>query len=155
MQQHAMSMKVPTLLKLFFICLPFLEIAVFILVGEAIGVLPTIGLIILGMVLGVVILRTQGMLAVWRMQQRLQQRADPEEIFNTMLIVFAGMLLIIPGFITDAIGLLCLLPFVRQPLVKWQLHKARQAMDEAQKAQHAQDSGKVIEGEYWHKDDKE
>jgi UPF0716 protein FxsA len=102
------------LLPFIFIVLPALEIATFIAVGRAIGVLPTLGLIFLTSLAGMTLLRAQGLGLLERLRQGLRAGESPEApIVHGALIVIAGFLLIIPGFITDTIGFLLFIPAVR------------------------------------------
>jgi UPF0716 protein FxsA len=98
-------------LVLLFIVLPVAEIYVIIKVGEAIGVLPTIALLILDGFLGAALLRHQGRAAWARFNEALAAgRVPAREVFDGAMIIVGGAFLLAPGFITDAIGLLLLLP---------------------------------------------
>jgi UPF0716 protein FxsA len=99
------------LLVLLFIVLPVAEIYVIIKVGEAIGVLPTIGLLILDGFLGAALLRHQGRNAWRRFNEALAAgRVPAREVFDGAMILVGGAFLLAPGFITDVIGLLLLIP---------------------------------------------
>ena len=99
------------LLILIFIVLPIAEIYVIIKVGEAIGVLPTIGLLILDGFLGAALLRHQGRAAWRRFNEALAAGKIPaREVFDGALVIVGGAFLLAPGFITDVIGLLLLIP---------------------------------------------
>lgn len=101
-----------------FILLPILELVVFIKVGAKIGALAVIGLIFLSSILGMMVLRVQGFITLASMRSRLQQGALPaRELAQGVLLGVAGVLLIIPGFITSAFGLVMLLPWVRKIMV--------------------------------------
>lgn len=106
-----------------FIGLPIAEIAVFIAVGGAIGVWPTLGLVLLAAVAGVSLIRVQGLRTLWSARNALERRRIPiVEAFDALCIVLGGILLVIPGFITDAVALVLLLPpiraLVRTPLLR-------------------------------------
>jgi UPF0716 protein FxsA len=104
-----------SLLPLTFILLPALEIATFIAVGRAIGVLATLGLIFLTSLAGIMLLRVQGLGLLKRARQGLRAGESPEApMVHGAMIAMAGLLLIIPGFITDAIGFLLFIPAVRE-----------------------------------------
>jgi len=93
------------------------EISVFILVGDAIGVLPTVLLVFALTALGIAMMRRQGIGALLRIRQELDQGRMPGEAMgHAAMIVLAGTLLIIPGFVTDAFGLLLFVPAVRSAL---------------------------------------
>ncbi len=103
-----------SLVPLFVLALPFLEIAGFIVVGSKIGVLATLGLIILSMFLGVFLLRLQGLGLIQKIREETAAGRTPKrELVHGVMLVFAAFLLIIPGFITDIIGLLLFIPAVR------------------------------------------
>ena len=107
----------PVLLVLF-IAVPLLELYVILQVGEAIGVLPTIAILIADSVLGSVLMRSQGRLAWQRFNLAVAEgRVPAREAIDGVLVVFGGALLLTPGFVTDVFGLLLLLPFTR-PLLR-------------------------------------
>ncbi len=96
---------------------PLIEIAVFILVGSAIGVLPTVALTILTAVAGTALLRHQGFSLLARMQSEMDAgRVPGEDMMHGAMIVLAGLLLLLPGFVTDCIGLLLFIPPVRSAI---------------------------------------
>src|SRR3954452_7250049 len=98
-------------LVLLFIVLPIAEIYVIIKVGEAIGVLPTIALLIVDGFVGAALARSQGRAAWARFNQALAEgRVPARETLDGAMIIVGGAFLLAPGFITDAIGLLLLLP---------------------------------------------
>ena len=103
-----------------FVVLPLVEIAVLIQVGSSIGVWPTIGLLLTISVLGAMLVKHQGT-GVWRsMRAQLAQGQLPAaELVDGVLILAAGVLLLVPGFVSDAIGLLLLIPFVRAIPRRW------------------------------------
>ena len=101
------------------VAIPIIEIALFIEIGGAIGLLPTIGLVILTAVAGAVLLRAQGFATLARLQSSLEEGGDPSgPLAHGAMIVFAGALLLTPGFFTDAVGFLLLLPPVRETLMR-------------------------------------
>lgn len=102
------------LIALVLLALPFLEIAVFIMVGRVIGVMPTIALVLLSVVAGAALMRWQGFDIVRRMQSEMDAgRVPGEAIAHGAMVMLAGVLLIVPGFITDVVGLALFLPPVR------------------------------------------
>lgn len=103
---------------LLFVILPIIELIVLIEVGSAIGALYTIGLVLLTAVIGAALLRSQGLVTLLRANQRLQSGEIPaQEVCEGFLLAVGGALLLTPGFITDAVGFLCLLPGTRHWLV--------------------------------------
>jgi UPF0716 protein FxsA len=102
------------LLVLLFIVLPIAEIYVIIRVGEAIGVLPTIALLIVDGFVGAALARSQGRAAWARFNQAIAEgRIPAREVFDGAMIIVGGAFLLAPGFITDVIGLLLVIPFTR------------------------------------------
>ncbi len=98
-------------LVLIFIVLPIAELYVIIKVGEAIGVLPTIALLLLDSFLGAALLRSQGRAAWRRFNEALAAgRIPTREVFDGAMVILGGAFLITPGFITDVIGILLLVP---------------------------------------------
>src|SRR3954468_1995596 len=95
------------LLVLLFIVVPIAELALLIQVGQLIGVWWTILLLIADAVLGSVLWRSQGR-AVWRRfnQALAESRLPHREVIDGVLVIFGGVLLLTPGFITDIFGLL-------------------------------------------------
>src|ERR1700704_1267113 len=101
-------------LVLLFIVVPIAELYVIIQVGEAIGVLPTLALLLADAVLGSLLLRHQGRGAWRRFKEALAQLRFPgKEVADGVLIVIGGPLLLAPGFITDIVGILLLIPPTR------------------------------------------
>lgn len=97
----------------------FIEIAGFIIVGKEIGVIATLGLIILSMIAGFILLRIQGITLLAKMQHELAAGRVPDrELVHGALLILAAILLIIPGFVTDIIGILLFIPQIRDLL--WQ-----------------------------------
>lgn len=102
------------LLVLVFIVMPVAELYVIIKVGGAIGILPTLALLVLDSFVGAALLRSQGRSAWMRFNQALAAgRVPAREVFDGAMIILGGAFLITPGFITDAIGLLLLVPPTR------------------------------------------
>jgi UPF0716 protein FxsA len=102
------------LLVIFFIVVPIAELYVIIKVGGLIGVWPTLGLLLADAVLGSLLLRHQGRGAWRRFNEALAQRRFPgKEVADGVLIVIGGTLLLTPGFLTDIVGLLLLIPPTR------------------------------------------
>lgn len=112
----------PALLLALFIVIPLAELYVIVKVGEAIGVLPTLAILIADSILGTVLLRSQGRSAWRRFQLALEQSRVPHrEVFDGAMVILGGALLLTPGFITDVFGIILLLPPTRA--VVWQLAK--------------------------------
>ena len=104
---------------LIFIVLPALEIFFMIKIGSEIGALSTVALIFLTAILGIFFARIQGIQTIKSGLVNLYQNKVPiYEIISGASIAFAAILLIIPGFLTDLIGFILLIPFTRKILFK-------------------------------------
>jgi UPF0716 protein FxsA len=102
------------ILLLLFIVVPLAELYVIIQVGQAIGVLPTIAILLADSVIGSLLLRAQGRAAWGRFMAAVSEgRVPTNEVLDGVLVVFGGALLITPGFLTDVLGILFLLPPTR------------------------------------------
>jgi UPF0716 protein FxsA len=102
------------LILLLFIVVPIVELYVILQVGQAIGVVPTIVLLIADSVLGSVLMRTQGRAAWRRFNQAVgEHRIPAREVIDGVLVIFGGAFLLTPGFVTDVFGILLLLPPTR------------------------------------------
>ncbi|MCZ8543982.1 membrane protein FxsA [Mesorhizobium qingshengii] len=111
-------------LPLFLLALPLLEIAGFVVVGREIGALATVGLVLASSIAGAMLLRHQGLSVMTRIRAEMDAGRDPSrQLAHGAMIVVASILLIIPGFITDIIGLLLFLPPVRD--LAWRTFKGR------------------------------
>ena len=94
-----------------FIVMPIVEMTILIKVGTLIGALNTIGLVLLTAVIGAALLRQQGLSTLLRANQRLNSGELPaREVAEGLILAVGGALLLTPGFVTDGIGFLCLLP---------------------------------------------
>ena len=97
-----------------FIAVPIIEIALFIWIGGLIGVGMTLLLVVASAILGMAMLRSQGFAQLQRLQASLEGRGDPAApLAHGAMILLSGILLIIPGFFTDALGLALLVPAIR------------------------------------------
>lgn len=102
------------------IALPVAEIALLIGIGRQIGFVATVALLLLTGLLGAFLARSQGLGMVRRMQSEMAAgRAPAGQLVDGALILLAGVLLLIPGVLTDAIGFFCLLPAGRTVLKRW------------------------------------
>src|SRR3954468_606075 len=102
------------LLVVLFIVVPIAELYVIIQVGQAIGALPTIAILIADSIIGSLLLKHQGRAAWRRFNEALQAgRVPAREVLDGALVIFGGAFLITPGFISDIIGLLLLIPPTR------------------------------------------
>ena len=108
------------ILLLLFLIIPAIEIALFIQIGGAIGVIPTLLLIVVTAVLGVTLLRMQGLLTLVRVQESLDRGEIPAiELVEGLMLLISGAFLLTPGFFTDAVGFA--VPAVRRSVALWLL----------------------------------
>jgi UPF0716 protein FxsA len=106
------------ILFLALLLVPIGEIYVLIQVGSVIGALPTVGLVVATAALGTVLIRAQGLATIERMRESLDRGTLPAvELLEGVCLLVAGALLLTPGFITDALGFLVLVPALRRALV--------------------------------------
>ncbi len=104
----------PLLLLVLFVVVPIAEIYVLVQVGQAIGALPTVGLLLLDALLGSWILRREGRKAWWALQTAVSEHRVPaREVADGALVVVGGAFLLTPGFLSDIVGLACVLPPTR------------------------------------------
>jgi UPF0716 protein FxsA len=107
-------------LFLAFLLVPLIEIALFIQVGGAIGLWPTLLIVILTAVLGTFLVRSQGLMALAQLKASFSDLRDPTEpLAHGAMILFSGALLLTPGFFTDALGFALLVPAVRAYLYRY------------------------------------
>lgn len=101
-------------LALLFLVVPIAELIVIVQVGQAVGVLNTIGLLILMSLVGGWLMKREGIGVVRRIQLQVQRGEVPgRELVDAFLILFGGALMLTPGFLTDVLGMALLLPPVR------------------------------------------
>ncbi len=164
---------------LLFIVLAVLEIYVLIEVGNWIGAPATIGLILLTGIIGVALLKHQGLSVFERFKSKMQQgQAPAQEIIEGVLLIIAGAFLITPGFVTDTIGFLWLIPATRSAFARgmvkagwfkfqkmsgkgnfyYEYHQQSEARSSSEQESHHEEhtrvsGSRVIEGEYERKDE--
>ena len=104
-------------LVLMFIAVPLVELYVIVETASSIGTLETIGLLILVSIVGAWMVKAQGMAVLWRVRGKLNEGQMPgRELVDGALVLFAGALMLTPGFVTDAVGLLLLFPPTRMAI---------------------------------------
>ena len=111
------------LLVALFIAIPIAELYVIIQVGQAIGALPTIAILLADSIIGSMLLRSQGRIVWRRFNEAIAAgRVPAREVLDGALVIFGGAFLITPGFLTDVVGIVLLLPptraIVRRLLVR-------------------------------------
>ena len=118
-------MRVSQIFLILFIVVPVVEIYLLIQVGSMIGAIPTILLILATAIIGAALLRQQGMETLARFQRNLSSGTLPaQELLEGILLAVGGALLMTPGFVTDAMGFFCLIPFTRKALVRYLIKRS-------------------------------
>src|SRR3954447_15620749 len=107
-----------------FIIIPIAELYVILKVGDLIGTVPTLALLVADSLLGSWLMRSQGRVVWRRFQDTMQAGRGPHrEVFDGVLVIFGGAFLITPGFLTDIIGVLLLLPPTRSVFRRWLIRR--------------------------------
>ena len=139
-------------LLLAFLAIPVIEIAIFIQVGGLIGLWPTLALVLLTAVIGTLLVRSQGARTLVALRRSLAELSDPSEpLAHGAMILFAGALLLTPGFFTDIMGFALLIPPVRLVVFRWLRSRIRLqgfAMGQRPAAGRAGSDDGVIDGEF-------
>lgn len=113
-------------LLLAFVAVPMIEIALFISVGGAIGLWPTLAIVLLTAMLGTHLVRSQGLAAIGNVQRSFNELNDPTEpLAHGAMILIAGVLLLTPGFFTDALGFALLTPPFRSAVFHYARKRVR------------------------------
>lgn len=132
-----------------FLVVPIVEIYLLLEVGGLIGAFPTIILVVLTAVIGAGLLRQQGLSTLARLQQNIGQGKIPaQEMIEGVLLAVGGALLMTPGFVTDTMGFLCLLPFSRKFIAQNILKRSANKMKAGVNAQMGGFDG--FAGGYYH-----
>ena len=104
----------------------YLELSLLVTIGSAIGVFPLILLLLLSSIIGIGLIRLRGWYTMVRVQQQLQQGEFPSHsLFQAALWLFAGVLFLIPGLLSDLLAIILLLPFTTHLLEKYLTNKVR------------------------------
>lgn len=145
-----------------FVVVPLLELYLIIKVGSLIGAFWTVLLVLVTAVIGIRLLRHQGLSTLARARQNMARGVLPaSEMLEGMLLAIGGAFLITPGFITDTLGFLCLIPATRRALVRYLLahghvytqqtgfsgHEGGFDDDAGRRAGGGRPGGRIIEGE--------
>lgn len=134
-----------------FLAVPLIEIALFIQVGGAIGLWPTLAIVVLTALAGTALVRSQGAQALVRLRRSFDELHDPTEpLADGAMILFSGALLLTPGFFTDTVGLLLLVPGIRKAIYD-HLRKRVEVQSFRYGGREPNDipgNGEIIDGEY-------
>ena len=143
---------------LIFLLVPLIEIYILIQVGQVIGALWTVFFVVLTAVIGVQLLKSQGLSTLSRAQHKMDSGEMPaQELMEGIALVIAGAFLLTPGFFTDAFGFLLLFPptrrFIIQSLSKKLITSGRFVIHTEHKSAQQPSSGDIIDGVNYRKDD--
>ncbi|MDC0610064.1 membrane protein FxsA [Vibrio sp.] len=147
----------PIILVLF-IAVPIIEIGLFIQVGGFLGLWTTIALVLLTAFVGASLVRSQGIQTLMTVQQRLNQGEVPaQQILEGVMLAVSGVLLLTPGFMTDTLGMVLLLPKPRAKLAQYMMKRVavQSQFDSGFHRPNGSDpdGGNTYDGEYERKDD--
>ncbi len=135
-----------------FIAVPMIEIALFIQVGGFIGIWWTLLIVLLTAITGSYLVRNQGLREIGNLQRSFSELQDPTEpLAHGAMILFAGALLLTPGFFTDVVGLSLLVPGIRRAAFVWAKSKVkvqRFEMGEGPAQRPRQNGDRVIDGDF-------
>ncbi len=143
-------------LLLIFIIVPIVEMWLLLQVGGVIGAVPTIAAVLLTAMVGLALLRRQGLSTVLRVNQRMASGELPaQEMLEGIVLAVSGALLLTPGFFTDALGFAGLTPLLRQWLVARLVARVKVFDGNVGAGAGFRDekSHKTLEGEYWREDE--
>ncbi|RTE85687.1 MULTISPECIES: FxsA family protein [Gammaproteobacteria] len=151
-----------------FVVMPIIEISVLVQVGQQIGAGPTIALVILTALLGSGLVKQQGLNTFARAQQKMAMGEMPgQELIAGFMILAAGIFLVTPGFVTDALALLMLLPVIQKHVGMWALKKlahsknvhfsftgaSSRSSSQYKSTRSSNEHGNTFEGEYSRQED--
>ena len=141
------------ILLILFLTVPLVEIAILIKIGKVIGAGYTIALVIGTAILGAALLRTQGISTLAKIQKNINRGQLPAtELIEGLILLISGVLLLTPGFFTDMLGFLALVPILRQRLA--QTFFVNFIQNRINIKQTNTRTGNIIEGEHWDSDSK-
>ena len=140
---------------LIFVGAPAVELYFMVQVGAEIGAFSTVALVLFTAALGGVLVRIQGFTTAMRVRASMEQGEIPAiEMMEGLLLLVAGLSLLLPGFITDALGFICLIPAARRSIVLWFLKRSNAIWPAASSVQPKSDSDpRIIDAEYRREDD--
>lgn len=145
-------------LFLLFVAVPIIEIALFINIGGWLGTFPTLAIIVITAALGTYLVKNQAISTFGMIKRKFEGLQNPTEpVAHAAMILFAGALLLTPGFFTDAVGFSLLMPWFRSYIfifMKSKINLQNTKFNNANNATRHEYSRKpcgnvVLEGEYW------
>jgi UPF0716 protein FxsA len=145
------------ILFILFLAIPLLEIYLLIKVGAIIGAFFTVFMVVFTAMLGAWLLRIQGFSTLKRVRNTVSQGGIPAlEMLEGAVLLVAGALLLTPGFFTDALGFVCLVPALRRTLIRWALGRFLTPLSgygaDRKSNKTSSEGPRTIEGEYRRED---
>ncbi|MEM7643393.1 MAG: FxsA family protein [Pseudomonadota bacterium] len=132
-----------------FVAVPILEIALFIQVGGWLGLWPTLAIVVLTAALGTFLVRRQGLAELRRVQASFNTLSDPTRpLAHGAMILASGLLLLTPGFFTDAVGFALLVPGIRDTVMRYVAARVNVQSFTMGQAQPSGPRDNVVEGDY-------
>ena len=120
-----------------FIFLPIVEIYFFVKIGTEIGAISTIIFTLITAMLGILTIKYQGISSFIQARQSIFSNEEPAiEILSNFALLICGLLLLIPGFVTDFLGMLLIFPIVRKILIKYLIKKAGSNLKNSQNSKY-------------------
>jgi len=140
---------------LIFVGAPAVELYFMVQVGAEIGAFSTVALVLFTAALGGVLVRVQGFTTAMRVRESMDRGEIPAiEMMEGVLLLVAGLSLLLPGFITDALGFICLIPAARRGIVLWFLKRSNAIWPASSSMRPKSDSDtRIIDAEYRREDD--
>lgn len=141
------------LLIIIFFAIPLLELYIMIEVGSDIGAIPTIALTVFTAVFGLMLTRMQGLSVLLRVRETMQRGEVPAlEVLEGAALMLAGVMLFLPGFVTDSLGFILLITPIRRRLLFGFLRRSGVQRRAQGGSTEQQTRGRIIDGEF-HRDD--
>jgi len=140
---------------LVFVGVPAVELYFMVQVGAEIGAFSTVALVLFTAALGGVLVRLQGFTMAMRARESMARGEVPAiEMMEGVLLLVAGLSLLLPGFVTDALGFICLIPAARRGIVLWFLKRSNVIWPASSPTRPQSDSDpRIIDAEYRREDD--
>lgn len=141
------------LLLIFFVYV-YIEISIFVAIANTIGVFLALICIISTSIIGLSIIKSQGLKNFTLLQKKMSNHENPtNELIKNVSLLIAGFLFLIPGFLTDFLGIMLLLPFVQHYFIKKIIPKINIKTFNNYSRKESYDESHIIEGEFKHKND--
>lgn len=141
------------LLLIFFVYV-YIEISIFVAIANTIGVFLALICIITTSIIGLSIIKSQGLKNFTLLQKKMSNNENPtNELIKNVSLLIAGFLFLIPGFLTDFLGIMLLLPFVQHYIIKKIIPKINIKTFNNYSRKESYDESHIIEGEFKRKND--